>query len=49
LYIVTIFFIPQADVLSNIAAVLIIGLTADIFITWLMNLGILRWYLEVRR
>lgn len=49
LYIVTIVFIPQADVLSNIAAVLIIGLTADIFITWLMNLGILRWYLEVRR
>lgn len=49
LYIVTVVFIPQADVLSNIAAVLIIGLTADIFITWLMNLGILRWYLEVRR
>jgi len=49
LYLVTIFFIPQAVVLSNIAAVLIIGLVADIIATWLMNLGILRWYLEVRK
>jgi preprotein translocase subunit SecF len=49
LYLVTVFLIPQAEVLSNIAAVLIIGLTADIIATWLMNLGILRWYLEVRR
>ena len=49
LYLVTIFMIPQAVVLSNIAAVLIIGLAADIIATWLMNLGILRWYLEVRK
>lgn len=49
LYIVTITFIPQAQVLSNIAVVLIIGLSADILITWMMNLGILRWYLEARR
>jgi len=49
LYLVTIFLIPQAVVLSNIAAVLIIGLAADIIATWLMNLGILRWYLEVRK
>ena len=48
LYLVTIFLIPQAVVLSNIAAVLIIGLAADIIATWLMNLGILRWYLEAR-
>lgn len=46
LYIVTIFLIPEASTLSNIAAVLIIGLTADIMATWLMNLGILRWYVE---
>ena len=46
LYIVTIFFIPSADTLANIAAVLIIGLVADILATWFMNLGILRWYLE---
>jgi preprotein translocase subunit SecF len=49
LYLVTVFLIPQAEVLSNIAAVLIIGLVADIIATWLMNLGILRWYLEARR
>ncbi|MEN4007179.1 MAG: protein translocase subunit SecF [Methanobacterium sp.] len=46
LYIVTVFFIPAAEVLSDIAAVLIIGLISDIMATWLMNLGILRWYME---
>lgn len=46
LYIVTVFFIPSANTLAEIAAVLIIGLIADILATWLMNLGILRWYLE---
>lgn len=49
LFIVTVFFIPAASTLSNIAAVLIIGLIADILATWLMNLGILRWYLESGR
>ncbi len=48
LYLVTVFIIPEAVVLSNIAAVLIIGLVADILVTWLMNLGILKWYLEGR-
>lgn len=48
LYVVTVFVMPQAETLSNIAAVLIIGLVADIIATWFMNLGILRWYLEVR-
>ncbi|MDP1551882.1 MAG: protein translocase subunit SecF [Methanobacteriaceae archaeon] len=48
LYLVTVFLIPEAVVLSNIAAVLIIGLVADILVTWLMNLGILKWYLEGR-
>lgn len=49
LYIVTVFFIPSAKVLSDIAAVLIIGLVADVLATWLMNLGILRWYMESGR
>lgn len=49
LYLVVVLLIPAAEVLSNIAAVLIIGLTADIFVTWLMNLGILRWYMESGR
>ncbi|MFU2192539.1 protein translocase subunit SecF [Methanobacterium sp. MZD130B] len=49
LYLVVIFLIPSAQTLADIAAVLIIGLTADILTTWLMNLGILRWYLEARK
>lgn len=48
LYLVTVFLMPEARVLSDIASVLIIGLLADILTTWLMNLGILRWYLEVK-
>ncbi|MCC7564306.1 MAG: protein translocase subunit SecF [Methanobacterium sp.] len=49
LYIVVIFLIPSAQTLADIAAVLIIGLVADILATWLMNLGILRWYVEARK
>ena len=49
LYLVVILFIPYAHVLADIAAVVIIGLVADVLATWLMNLGILRWYLEGRR
>jgi len=49
LYIVVIVFIPAAQTLADIAAVLIIGLVADVLTTWLMNLGILRWYLEARK
>ena len=49
LYLVVIFLIPSAQTLADIAAVLIIGLTADILTTWLMNLGMLRWYLEPRK
>ncbi|MCC7550296.1 MAG: protein translocase subunit SecF [Methanobacterium sp.] len=49
LYVVVMVFIPAAQTLADIAAVLIIGLTADILTTWLMNLGILRWYLEARK
>ena len=49
LYIIVLFFIPSAATLQNIAEVLIIGLVADVLATWLMNLGILRWYLESGR
>lgn len=49
LYLVVRFLIPYAQVLEEIAAVLIIGLVADVLATWLMNLGVLRWYMEGRR
>ncbi|MDO5836902.1 MAG: protein translocase subunit SecF [Methanobacterium sp.] len=49
LFLVVYFFIPAAQTLADIAAVLIIGLVADVLTTWLMNLGILRWYLEGRK
>lgn len=49
LYLVTIFLIPEATTLTNIAAVLMIGLVADILTTWFMNLGILRWYVEAKK
>jgi len=49
LYLVVRFLMPYAQVLDQIAAVLIIGLVADVLATWLMNLGILRWYMEGHR
>ena len=49
LYLVVKFLMPYAQVLDQIAAVLIIGLVADVLVTWLMNLGILRWYMEGHR
>ena len=49
LYLIVLFFIPSASTLQNIAEVLMIGLIADVLATWLMNLGILRWYLESGR
>jgi len=49
LYLVVIFFMPFAHTLSQIASVLIIGLVADVLATWLMNLGVLRLYMEARR
>ncbi|RBQ24125.1 Protein-export membrane protein SecF [Candidatus Methanobinarius endosymbioticus] len=49
LYVVTIVMIPDASTLSDIAAVLMIGLIADILTTWVMNLGILRWYVERKK
>ena len=49
LYLSVRFLMPYAQILEQIAAVLIIGLVADVLATWLMNLGILRWYMEGRR
>ena len=49
LYVIVLLFIPSAATLQNIAEVLIIGLVADVLATWLMNLGILRWYMESGR
>lgn len=49
LYLVVRFFMPYAQVLDQIASVLIIGLVADVLATWLFNLGVLRWYMEGKR
>ena len=49
LYIVTVIIMPEATTLSNISAVLVIGLIGDILSTWLMNLGILKTYIDWRQ
>lgn len=49
LYLVVMFLMPAAHTLADIAAVLTVGLVADVLTTWLMNLGILRWYTEARK
>ncbi|AMK15735.1 protein translocase subunit SecF [Methanobrevibacter olleyae] len=49
LFVVTILIMPEADTLSNISAVLVIGLIGDILSTWLMNLGILKSYIDWRQ
>ena len=46
LFIVTKILMPEATTLSNISAVLVIGLIGDILSTWLMNLGILKTYID---
>lgn len=46
LFIVVKIFIPSAQVLEDISAVLIMGLLSDLLSTWLMNLGILKWHME---
>lgn len=38
----------QSDVIKEIMLIIVIGLFADIFFTWIQNVGILRWYLEKR-
>lgn len=49
LYLITVFIMPEAQTLSDIALVLIFGLLADIICTWCMNLGLLRWYVEAKK
>ena len=49
LFIVTKILMPEATTLSNISAVLVIGLIGDILSTWLMNLGILKTYIDWRK
>lgn len=46
LFIVVKLFIPSAQVLEEISAVLIMGLLSDLLATWLMNLGILKWHMQ---
>ena len=36
----------QSEVLTEMFLVLLIGLIADLFMTWIQNVGILRWYVE---
>ena len=38
----------QSDVVRQIMIILFIGLIADTFMTWIQNVGILRWYVERR-
>jgi len=40
---------PKIDVLSQLSMVILCGLFMDIFSTWLMNTGILKWYVERKR
>ena len=49
LFVVTKILMPEATTLSNISAVLVIGLIGDILSTWLMNLGILKTYIDWRQ
>lgn len=42
------YFITGSLVLERIALVLIIGLCIDVFATWFTNVGILRYYLELK-
>jgi len=36
----------RIDIMADISSVLLLGLTGDIISTWLMNAGILKWYVE---
>lgn len=39
----------QIEILTSIASVLLVGLLGDLTTTWLMNAGILKWYVEEKR
>ncbi len=38
-----------SDVLRQIMLVLFCGLVADLWNTWITNVGLLRWYLEKKK
>ncbi len=42
-------FFTQSEVLRQIMTIVLIGLLVDLPITWIMNSGILRWYLERKK
>jgi len=37
---------PRIEVISELSSVILLGLFMDIFSTWFMNTGILKWYIE---
>ena len=43
--VVSLFFV-QSEVIKQIMIILLIGLIVDMIMTWIMNVGILRLYLE---
>ena len=43
---VALFLMGSSTVLSQIASVLVIGLIADVMNTWILNVGLLKIYLE---
>lgn len=40
--------VGQVQIIHEISSVILFGLAADLFNTWVLNAGILRWYLEGR-
>ena len=40
--------VGQVEIIFQIATVILFGLLADLFNTWVLNAGILRWYMEGR-
>ena len=42
-------WIGQIDVIRDISIVLLIGLVIDLMNTWLLNAGILKWYVGGER
>lgn len=42
-------FFTQSDVIREIMTIIVIGLVADVFFTWIQNAGILRLWLEKKR
>jgi len=42
----SLWIISQAEIIDMIAAVLIFGLLADFMNTWILNAGVLRWYIQ---